>query len=311
MQRMNPPKPGISALGAAVLVCLSLCPRLSAQETLNYYHNDFLDRVRNAADTILGDFPQSIAYAKVAESHRPYADIIEGGSDQTFISARTAFQIRFAESTIMIDSGMDEEVHRYFGFGRTEPYFAAVNQNLQLALFQAEQIIITHEHGDHIAGVIRSPFFQQIAAKTIVTEAQVDTLINQPQLPQIQLSPEQADQFRVVEYGLVYPIAPGVVLIKAPGHTAGHQMVYVKTQNNREYLFIGDIGWSLDNISQLKLRPPQTIARIGEDPAALMQQMRWIKERMEQDGLIIVPSHDDLQLNKYFEQGLLSNNLRI
>ncbi len=296
---------------AAFFACLSACQQLSAQESLSYYQDDFLSRVQNAATSIPGDLPQSIAYTKVAESHRPYSDIIESGSDQTFISARTAFQIRYAQSTIVIDSGMDEEVHTYFGFGRIEPYFPTANQNLQDALLQAEQIIITHEHGDHIAGVIRSPFFTQLAPKTILTEAQVETLKNRPQLPQIALNQEQAAQFRVVEYGLLLAVSPGVVLIKAPGHTPGHQMVYVKIQNGREYLFIGDIGWSMDNINQLKLRPPQTIARIGEDPVTLMQQMRWTRERMEQDGLIIVPSHDDLQLKQYVEEGLLSDSLRI
>ena len=295
----------------AGLALLFVCLNLSAQESFTPYPNDLLMRVRNAATSIAGDLPQSIAYAKVAESHRPYSDIIEGGSDETFISARAAFQIRYAQRSIMIDSGMDEEVHRYYGFGRVEPYFAETNEGLQRALLAASQIIITHEHGDHVAGVIRSPFLDQIASKTLMTEAQVKTLINNPQLPQIQITEEQAKNFRVVEYGTILAVAPGVVLIKSPGHTRGHQMLYVKTANNREYLFIGDIGWSLDNITELKLRPAQTIARIGEDPDALMKQMIWIKDRMDQDGLIIVPSHDDLLLKKYAAEGILSNSLRL
>ena len=282
-----------------------------SQENFRPYPDDLLSRVRSAAQSLPGDLPQSIGFAKVAESHRPYSDIIEDGSDEQFISARAAFQIRYGRSTIMLDSGMDEEVHRYYGFGRTEPYFAETNNSLQQALFDAEKIIITHEHGDHVSGVIRSPYFRQLAPKTIVTEAQIESLVERPQLPQIQLTAEQADQFVVVEYGLIHAVAPGIVLIKSPGHTAGHQMVYVQLTGNREYLFIGDIGWSLDNITEQKLRPTQTIARIGEDPNALMLQMQWIKDRMDQDGLILVPSHDDLLLKKYAEEGILSDSLRL
>lgn len=295
----------------AGLATLLFCLNLAAQETVMRYPSDLLTRVRDAADSILGDFPQSIAYAKVAESHRAYSAIIEDGSEETFVSARTAFQIRYAQNSIMIDSGMDLEVHTYYGFGRDEPYFANVNQDVQLALFEADQILITHEHGDHVAGVIRSPFFQQIASKTLVTEAQVNTLINSPQLPQIQLTQEQADQLRVVEYGLTYPVAPGIVLIKSPGHTPGHQMIYVKTAADREYLFVGDIGWSMFNFSELKLRPESTRSRIGENAEALMNQMVWIREVMDEEGLIVVPSHDNILLEQYAAEGLLGNSLRL
>lgn len=295
----------------AGIASLIFCLNLSAQDTAMRYPSDLMTRVRDAADSILGDFPQSIAYAKVAESHRAYSAIIEDGSEDTFVSARTAFQIRYAQSSIMIDSGMDEEVHTYYGFGRDEPYFANVNQDVQLALFEADQIIITHEHGDHVSGVIRSPFFRQIAAKTLVTEAQVNTLVNNPQLPQIQLTPEQADQLRVVEYGLTFPVAPGVVLIKSPGHTPGHQMVYVKTAAEREYLFVGDIGWSMVNFSELKLRPESTRSRIGENAEALMNQMVWIREVMDDEGVIVVPSHDNILLEEYVAEGLLGDSLRL
>jgi|SaaInl5LU_22_DNA_1037371.scaffolds.fasta_scaffold09723_2 glyoxylase-like metal-dependent hydrolase (beta-lactamase superfamily II) len=293
------------------LLVLLASSGLNAQTGFTPYPSDLLSRVRSLATSIEGDLPQSIAFAKVAESHRAYADIIEGGSEEIFVSARSAFQIRYPESTIMLDSGMDEEVHRYYGFGRTEPYFAEINERVQQALLSAEQIIITHEHGDHVAGIVRSPYFRVLAPKTLMTETQVATLTQKPQIPQIQLSTEQANALRVVEFGRVFAVAPGVVLIKSPGHTAGHQMVYVRQANNREYLFIGDIGWSMDNITEQKLRPEQTISRIGEDPEALTLQMKWIKDRMDQDGLIVVPSHDDILLKRYAEEGLLGNRLRL
>lgn len=293
------------------LVGSLVCINCAAQEVFTPYPSDLLTRIRDASESMAEELPQSIAFAKVAESHRPFSDIIEGGSDDLFVSARTAFQIRYAQSTIMVDGGMDEEVHRYYGFGRVEPYFSETNEQVQQALLLADQIIITHEHGDHVSGVVRSPYLNQLAAKTLMNEAQVDSLINRPQLPQIQLTREQADWFAVAVFERILAVAPGMVLIKSPGHTPGHQMVYVRTSDSREFLLIGDIGWSLDNITELKLRPAQTRSRIGEDPEALMHQMRWIKEHMDRDGLIIVPSHDDLLLKRYTAEGILSDSLRL
>ena len=282
----------------------NLIPRQSAP-----YSEDLLERVRLAATAIPGELGTAINLAKVAESHRTYAAIIEGGSDDIFISARTAFQILYPEGSVMLDSGMDREVHQYYGFGRDEPYWPDVNDDVQTALRRAQLIIITHEHGDHIAGVIRSDYRDELAPKTILTKNQVRTLSFAAQIPQIRLTPEQARDYIVVDYEIVLPVAPGIVLIKSPGHTPGHQMVYIRLSGGEEFLFIGDIGWSLDNITELKTRPAATAARIKEDPQALLHQMTWIKQVMNEDGIIVVPSHDDRLLKEYVADGLLGESL--
>ena len=273
------------------------------------YPANLLQRVRQAATTVPGELADAINFVKVAESHRTYAAVIEDGSEDPFISARSAFQIVYPDGSIMLDSGMDETVHRFYGFGRVEPYWPDVNDTVQAALRRAQLIIITHEHGDHVAGVLRSDYRDELAPKTILTKDQVRTLSLAPQLPEITLTPAQARDYIVVDYELILPVAPGIVLIKSPGHTHGHQMVYVQLAGGQEFLFIGDIGWSLDNIIELKLRPAATIARVKEDPQALMHQMTWIKQVMDTDGLIVVPSHDDRLLTRYAEEGLLGTSL--
>jgi glyoxylase-like metal-dependent hydrolase (beta-lactamase superfamily II) len=273
------------------------------------FPDNLLGSARHAATAVPGELPKAINVAKVAESHRTYAAIIEGGSDDRFVSARTAFQVIYPGGSVMLDSGMDEEVHRFYGFGREEPYWQDANNEVQAALLRAQLIIITHEHGDHIAGVIRSEHRDELAAKTILTKHQVRTLSEAAQIPQIRMTPEQALDYIVVDYELVLPVAPGIVLIKSPGHTPGHQIVYVQLSGGEEFLFIGDIGWSLDNITELKTRPAATAARIKEDPQALMHQMTWIKRVMEEDGIIVVPSHDDVLLKQYVEAGLLGDSL--
>jgi len=137
----------------------------------------------------------------------------------------------------------------------------------------------------------------------------VRTLTLYPQLPDIRLTPEMARDYIVVDYETYLPVAPGIVLIKAPGHTPGHQMIYVRLDSGREYLLIGDVGWTLDNVTQLKLRPSVTMLRINEDPPALMHQLRWIKDVMDQEKLIVIPSHDDKLLQDLTAKQLIGDQL--
>jgi glyoxylase-like metal-dependent hydrolase (beta-lactamase superfamily II) len=273
------------------------------------YGADLLARVRGAAKTIPGALPLIINYIKIAESHRPLSEVIVGGSTDRYVSARTAFQVVYPSGWVMIDSGMDQAVHKFFGFGREEPYWPERNAMLQDSLKKASLIVITHEHGDHVAGVIRSAFRKEIAARTLLTRQQVQTLLLYPQMPEIRLTREAARDYIVIDYDSYLPIAPGIVLIKAPGHTPGHQMVYVQLASEREYLFIGDIGWTLANVTQLKLRPEATMRRINEDADALTYQLRWIKDVMDQQRLIVIPSHDDILLQELAAKQLIGDQL--
>jgi glyoxylase-like metal-dependent hydrolase (beta-lactamase superfamily II) len=274
------------------------------------YSAGLLGLVRRAATAIPGAQPSAINYIKVAESHRPLAEIIEGGSQERYVSARTAFQVVYPAGSVMIDSGMDQAVHKFFGFGREEPYWPDRNAAVQDALKKANLIVVTHEHGDHVAGVIRSEARKEIAAKTILTREQVRTLSLYPQMPEIRLTPEAAHDYIVVDYESHMPIAPGIVLIKAAGHTPGHQMVYVRLESGREHLFIGDVAWTLANVTQLKLRPAATMRRISEDAQALAHQLRWIKDTMEQEKLLVIPSHDDVLLQELAAKRMIGEGLR-
>jgi glyoxylase-like metal-dependent hydrolase (beta-lactamase superfamily II) len=302
----------LALLGAlAVLVVGSLppCAQPLVPQGAQPYGADLLGRVRVAATMIPGALPSRINYVKLAESHRPLADIIEGGSQDDFVSARTAFQVVYPDGWIMIDSGMDQAVHKFFGFGRDEPYWPDRNLAVQQALKAATMVVVTHEHGDHVAGVIRSDSRKEIAARTVLTREQVRTLISYPQMPEIRLTPEMARDYIVVDYESYLPVAPGVVLIKAPGHTPGHQMVYVRLDQGREFLFIGDVAWTLANVTQLKLRSAGTMRRINEDASALMLQLRWIKDAMDREGLVVIPSHDDVLLQSLAAKQIIGEQL--
>ena len=231
----------------------------------------------------------------------------EGRSAEPSVQARTVFQVVYADGYVMVDSGMDQQVHNFFGRGTVEPYDAEAARQVERAVRGARSILITHEHGDHVAGVIRTPFVNELASKTILTRAQVQTLLTNPQMPEIKLTPEMAGRYNVIDYDKYLPFGPGIVLIKAPGHTPGSQMIYVVLSSGREYLLIGDTAWHMDGVRGIKGKDAPWIQ---EDETPIMAQLSWLNglSRTEKN-LIIVASHDEDQRTDLIKRGILGNKL--
>jgi glyoxylase-like metal-dependent hydrolase (beta-lactamase superfamily II) len=144
-----------------------------------------------------------------------------------------------------------------------------------------------------VAGVIHTPAARQLASKTVLTRTQVESLITSPQMPEIRLTDDLAKRFIVIDYDLYYPLAPGMALIKAAGHTPGSQMVYVALDSGREYLLVGDATWHMDGVRLIKGKDAPWIT---EDQPAVMAQLAWLNglTRSAAD-LTIVASHDEEQ----------------
>jgi len=266
-----------------------------------------LDQIRQVAGMIPGRRALRINALKFAESRRSKKFSVQGAPDEPSVQARTVFQVVFADGTVMIDSGMDEQVHRFFGRGVVEPYYPDAAKQVERALRGARSIIITHEHGDHVAGVIRTPFVAELAPKTLLTRAQVQVLETDPQMPEIKITPEMASRYNVIDYEKYLPLGPGLALIKAPGHTPGSQMVYVALESGREYLFIGDTAWHMDSVRLIK---GKAAPWIQEDEAALLAQLTWLNELSRTEkNLFIVASHDNEEHKELISKGILGNGL--
>ena len=219
------------------------------------------------------------------------------------MQARTAFQVMYADGHVMVDAGMDQQVHRFFGRGVEEPYDSDAAAQVERALTTARLIVVTHEHGDHVAGVIHTPRARELAPKTILTRTQVQTLLTAPQMPEIKLTEEMAARYLVVDYDRYWPLAAGMVLVKAPGHTPGSQMVYIALESGREYLLIGDAAWHMDGVRLVKGKDAPWIT---EDQTAIMSQLTWLNELSRSDPrLVIVASHDDEEHAELIRKGML------
>jgi glyoxylase-like metal-dependent hydrolase (beta-lactamase superfamily II) len=267
-----------------------------------------LAQIRQTAASLPGAKPLRINVVKFAESRRTKNFAVKGAPTEPSIQARTAFQVVYPDGYVMIDSGMDEQVHKFFGRGVVEPYFPDVEKKVEQALVGAKAIVMTHEHGDHVAGVLRTPFFAELAPKTTLTKTQVATLENEPQMPEIKITADQAARFKIIDYDKYYAFAPGIALVKAPGHTPGSQMIFVTLASGREYLFAGDIAWHMDGVRQVVGKDAPWIT----EPANLMAaELAWLNGVMKNEkNVVIVVSHDEDQRLDYIKQGLLGDGLQ-
>jgi glyoxylase-like metal-dependent hydrolase (beta-lactamase superfamily II) len=257
---------------------------------------------------IPGTPPRSLHVLRFASHKEPQSASLDGGSKELIrISTLSVYQIRFTDGWIMVDAGIDQSTFASRVPGATIPQDNY--ELIQRALVGARSIVVTHEHDDHVAGVIRTPARNIIAPKTLLTRAQVQTLIEHPNNPSVRLDASWSDKYLVIDYDLLYPLAPGVVLIKAPGHTPGSQMVYVHLASGKEILLIGDITWEMAGIELQRQKPEGVSKALGEDRAAIQKEIEWLHNVMGE--LNLVNSHDDDSITAKIRAGVLQDGLDV
>ena len=147
-------------LHAAMLALLFMAPQKEQVWTAN------IDQIRQTARMIPGTAPLRINVLKFAESRRTKNFSVKGAPAEPSVQARTVFQIVYADGYVMVDSGMDQQVHNFYGRGVVEPYDAEAARQVERAVRGARSILITHEHGDHIIGL---PVLMKCYAIPVIT----------------------------------------------------------------------------------------------------------------------------------------------
>ncbi len=299
----KPSNVSLPLLGLAAAFALAPLYALAAEPSSPWSAD--LNQIRQVAGMIPGPRPLRVNVIKFAESRRTKNFAVKGLSAEPSVQARTAYQIVFPEGTVMVDTGMDLATHRFFGRGIEEPYFPEQAARVAKGLRNAKAIIVTHEHGDHIAGLMRSAAFAELAPKTLLTRKQLQTLIDEPQIPELKPTAEMAAQLRVFDYPDYFPFAPGITLIKTPGHTPGSQMVYVALQSGKELLLAGDVAWHMDGV---RLNTGKDAPWIKEPPELMAAELKWLNGlSVAEKNLSIVISHDEEQRREYIAKGVLGD----
>ncbi len=260
-----------------------------------------LPTLRRAAELVPGDLPLSVRVVTLAPRRAPLSGMVEGGSaSDSVLVGYPAFQVRYPHGWLAVDAGMGR------GFFRQVPptYSDQAYDTIQRELRDARMVVFTHEHHDHVAGALLSPYRAQVQQHTLFTRAQVRTLMEHPSDARVRLDSAAAAGWLTIDYQGWIPIAPGVVLLQAPGHTPGSQMVYVRLASGREILLSGDIAWHLSGVTGLRQKPASVIQSLAEDSAALRPQLAWLRD-VGAAGVVVVVSHDEGSIEDLVRRGVL------
>jgi len=274
-------------LGAAML---SGCYFLDSEPVPEVSSYDLdLPQLRALSLAGTGELPVEVRLEEVATASLPGKLMMAGKSWDGVEMAHVVFQVLWADGRyLLIDSAQDREMHEATPGG--DAFQDTAWQNIVTAMEGATQIVITHEHPDHLGGIARHPRPDAIAPLVRLTG---DQLANDAALEAVDFPDALREQLVPLDYEDVVVIAPGVVLKKAPGHTPGSQMVFVTFGDGRERLFVGDVVWNLDAILELRYRTRLvTDWVIGEDREAAIHQLRALRDLHDQGGVDIVVSHD-------------------
>ena len=268
-----------------------------------------LGAIRRLADVVPGVRPTAINGIRVAASVRPRKFVIAGGEDTPVTMPRTAFQVVYPGGTVMLDAGLDEATHRSFSTpDKPEPYFPEAFAQVERALDRARMIVLTHFHADHAAGLTQSPRYAALAAKTIISSETARCLVETPHRPHLAMSAGEVARMNVIAYDRYLAIAPGLVLIKAHGHSADHQMVFIALADGREILHSVDVGWTLDNIRAVK---GKAAPWVKEDVPAVNGQLRWLNAILSQEPNIrLMVTHDDVLFASMVSEGVIGSELQ-
>lgn len=202
--------------------------------------------------------------------------------------------VRVGERTIVLDTGTGRDepflMERYGdGCGRLVENLAA----LGVQPGDVDTVVVSHAHGDHIGGATRRvgerslPTFPN--ARYWLWKGEWEYWTSPQVLAEVPYMERKLPP--LAEHGLLeladqeFEVAPGLRLIRAPGHTPGHLCVAI-TGGGQMAIYTGDL---LHHVAQLE--HPEWSPAFDLLPALSAESRRRILERAVRERAVLLTAH--------------------
>lgn len=262
--------------------------------------------VRRLANSQAGEKPQLIRVETVAHLAAPRTIVVAGDGWQRTDLPVSSYELVYRDHTAMIDAALNG----YIATSMSATAFdSAAFARMSAALARASLILVTHEHPDHVGGLLAQPNVKSLLGVTRLTREQVAELkanVDSAPFAALHLPSSIFGGYQPLDYARYQAVAPGVVLIKSPGHTPGSQMIYVHRADGVEFLFVGDVAWQMRNIETQREKARLVTFIAGENRDQAREELAGLHQlHTTNPELHMMPGHDAAAIDSFVRSGLM------